>query len=161
MIPLYGYMFEPFVGGFYPAGISLKADFVPFSWSWGDLGLGLAGSWNMLNAGAVEVHMGSLYLNGIYQRQILGERAALIARLGAGADFLNGTDHNKAATIFNWILSMNGGVFFRWFLPVIGNALGMTAGTFFVEAGIEYTQLFAVDSPTAYIKPGLGVGWKL
>ncbi|MDR0450115.1 MAG: hypothetical protein LBH26_02505 [Treponema sp.] len=160
LVPLYGYLFTPFDHGFYPAGASLRADLMPFSRPWGDLGLELACSWNMLTAGAMEVHLGGLHLNGIYQRQIFGERAALVARLGAGADILNGTNYDKAASIFNWILSVSGGVSLRWFLPSPGNSPGTAAGTFYLEAGMEYTQLFAVDSPAAYIKPGLGAGWK-
>ncbi|MDR0450829.1 MAG: hypothetical protein LBH26_06160 [Treponema sp.] len=160
LIPLYGYLFTPFDRGFFPVGASLKADLVPLSRPWGDLGLELAGSWNMLTIGAVEVHLGGLHLNGIYQRRIFGQRAALVVRLGAGTDLLSGTNPDKATSIFNWILAVCGGASLRWFLPAPGNSRGTAAGTFYVEAGMEYTHLFATDSPTAYIKPGLGAGWK-
>jgi hypothetical protein len=147
-IPLYGYLFTPFDRGFYPAGVSLRAGFTPLMRSWGDLGLELVPSWNMLDSDTAKVHMGTLRLNGLYQRFIT-DAVALVLRVGAGLNLIYGTEALDSASIFTWMFSAGGGIFLRWCIP--GAAL-------YLEGGGEYNYLFTRDAPAGYVKPVLGCG---
>jgi hypothetical protein len=155
LIPLSGYLFEPLDAAFHPLGLSLRLGLVPLSRNWGDLGLELAPAWHMLKADAVEVHLGNLQLNGLYQRWFLDHTVSLIVRLGTGIILVYGTNNAEqdAASIFTWMAAAGGGLSLRWFLPVLH-------GRFYLEAGADYTHLFANDSVTAYGKPFVGAGWR-
>ncbi|MDR0655127.1 MAG: hypothetical protein LBG22_02335 [Treponema sp.] len=148
MIPLYGYVFSPFDSVFYPAGVSLRVGFTPLMRSWGDLGLELTPSLNRLDSDAVKIHMGTVRLNGLYQR-FFTDAVALVLRAGAGASFIYGTEDQVSASIFTWIFSAGGGIFLRCFIP--GTVL-------YLEGGAEFNHLFAKDDPAGYIKPALGLG---
>jgi hypothetical protein len=148
IIPLYGYLFSPFDRVFYPAGVSLRVGFTPLMRSWGDLGLELAPSWNMPDSDTTKIHMGSLRLNGLYQR-FFTDTLALVLRAGAGVHLVYGTEDHNSASIFTWLFSAEGGIFLRWFIP--GTAL-------YLESGAEYSHLFTRDDPAGYIKPVLGLG---
>jgi hypothetical protein len=154
LIPLSGYLFEPLDGSFHPLGLSLRLGFIPLSQSWGDLGLELAPGWNMLKADAVEIHLGNFRLSGLYQRWFLDHTLSLVLRLGAGIILVSGTNRAEedAASVFTWIAAAGGGLSLRWFLPVFHRK-------FFLEAGADYTHLFARDSPAACVKPFVGAGW--
>jgi hypothetical protein len=53
------------------------------------------------------------------------------------------------------MLSMNGGVFFRWFFK------NFREQALYLEAGAEYTHIFRrISRPPGYIKPVLGIGWR-
>ncbi|MDR2184331.1 MAG: hypothetical protein LBO80_01485 [Treponema sp.] len=160
LIPFYGYLFTPFDHFFYPWGASLRVGFTPVKQSWGDLGLELAPSWNMLNSGAVKLHAGSFYLNGLYQWRFFKRTMALVFRLGAGISFVYGTGGDQdSGSIFTWMISAGGGIFLRWFMPVFYNFRRITHSTFYLETGAEYNHLFTKDVPAGYVKPVLGIGW--
>ncbi|MDR1178335.1 MAG: hypothetical protein LBK64_05870 [Spirochaetaceae bacterium] len=157
LIPLDGYLFTPFDSIFYPMGASLRIELVPVRQPWGDLGLELAPSWNMLKSDDLKIHIGALHLNGTYHRRFSGQ-TALVFRLGAGVNLASGTSGGQStASLFTWIAAINGGIAFRWFTRPVQNP-GGAAGTFYIETGVEYTRLFATDSPAGYIRPFLGVG---
>jgi hypothetical protein len=162
LIPLSGYIFNPFNQKFYPGGATLRIGIVPIMQSWGDLGLELAPSWNMLESGTIKVHMETLHLNGVYQRWFFNQTMAFILRLGAGVHLVHGTNSSDQSfgSIFTWIVSAEGGIFFRWFLPAIHGFRRTVRRTFYLETGVEYTHLFAKDSPVDYVKPVLGAGWR-
>jgi hypothetical protein len=161
LIPLHGYLFTPFDDVFYPAGAFLRIEFVPLRQSWGDLGLELAPSWNMLKSDDITVHIGALHLNGTYHRRFPGQTMAFVFRLGAGVNPVYGMNSGgqSSDSLFTWIASVNSGIAFRWYTRPVQNP-EQTAGTFYVEIGVEYTHLFAADSPAGYIRPSLGAGWK-
>jgi hypothetical protein len=54
----------------------------------------------------------------------------------------------------------NGGIALRWFLPAPSGPRTAARRAFCLEAGAEYTRLFARDSFTAYGKPFLEAGWR-
>jgi hypothetical protein len=148
MVPLYGYLFSPFDRAFYPAGVSLRAGFMPIVRSWGELGLELAPSWNMLDSDMAKVNTGTVHLNGLYQ-WFFADTAALVLRAGAGINLIHGKEDHDSASIFTWTFSAGGGIFLRWFIPDT---------TLYLEAGVEYNHLFTSDPPAGYIKPALGFG---
>jgi hypothetical protein len=113
----------------------------------------------MLKSGDITVHIGALHLNGTYHRRFPGQTTALVFRLGAGVNPVYGMNSGgqSPGSLVTWIVSANGGIAFRWYTrPIQGS--GQTAGTFYVETGVEYTHLFAADSPAGYIRPSLGAG---
>jgi hypothetical protein len=145
---------------FYPAGASARIAFMFLKPAGGDLGLELAPAWNMLDTGAVTIHMYPLHVNGIYQFWLPSQKAALVFRLGGGITFAWGTnnDSENADPFFTWILLAAGEIVFRWYPAA--NAR-QTGHAFYIEAGAGYTHVFSVDSPSpGYIKPILGVGWR-
>jgi hypothetical protein len=161
LIPISGYLFDPFDQTFYPAGASLRLDIVPIARSWGDLGLELAPSWAMLRSGSTKIHIGTFHLNGLYYRWLPKRTMAFIFRLGAGTGFVYGTNGDQNSdSIFTWMFSADGGIFFRWFAPIVYNFRWIARRTLYFEIGAEYTYLFAKDSPAGYVKPVLGIGWR-
>jgi hypothetical protein len=154
LIPLDGYLFTPFESIFYPVGASLRIELVPVRQSWGDLGLELAPSWNMLKSEGLKVNLGAFHLNGTYHRRFPGQMA-LVFRFGAGANLVSGTSGQSTASLFTWIAAINGGISFRRFMRPAQNSR-QTA--FYFEAGVEFTHLFSTDTPATYIRPFLGVG---
>jgi hypothetical protein len=157
MIPLYGYVFTPFDQVFHPAGVSFRVGFTPLMRSWGDLGLELAPSWTMLDSGTTEIHLGTVYVNGLYQ-WFFADTAALVIRAGAGVNLIYGTEDLNSASIFTWTFSAGGGVFLRWFIPGVHNFLQIPRNALYLEAGAEYGHLFTKDAPAGYVKPVLGFG---
>ncbi|MDR2768881.1 MAG: hypothetical protein LBB82_11215 [Treponema sp.] len=157
LVPLSGYLFDPFDRALSPLGFSLRISAAPLKRSWGDLGLELAPSWNMLNSDDVTIHRESLRLNGLYQRWFLKQTMALIFRAGVGVNFVQGTNDHNFTSIFTWMFSAGGGISFRWFIPAVHNAR-RAERTLYLEAGVEYSRLFARDAPADYLKPGLGLG---
>jgi hypothetical protein len=162
LIPLTGYLFDPFTQVFYPGGVSFRIGVIPIRQSWGDLGLELAPSWNMLKAGGITIHMGTLHLNGVYQWWFFRQTMVFLFRLGAGINLEYGTGggDQDSGSIFTWMVSAGSGIFLRWFMPPIQNSRRDPRRTFYLETGAEYIHLFAKDSPTGYIKPVLGAGWR-
>jgi hypothetical protein len=159
LIPLYGYVFEELDKAFYPGGVSARIGFVPLKRPWGDLGLELVPSWNMLKTGDIKIHMGTLHLNGLYQWWFPERMKVLIIRSGAGINLINGTNSENDQSISTWIFSLDGGIAFRWFIPGIKNFRWPTDRTFYFEVGLDYTHIFATDTPQpGYIRPSLGVG---
>jgi hypothetical protein len=160
LIPLYGYLFDPF-HGLYPLGLSARLDFMFIRQSWGDLGLELAPSWNMLTAGAAEMQMGTVYLNGLYQWWFPNRTMALIFRLGGGIGLLYRTRDDGLGSIFTWVLSMDAGISFRWYAKMVQNFRWKAFNTLYAEIGVDYGHLFTVDFPQpGYIRPVLGLGWR-
>jgi hypothetical protein len=162
LIPLYGYLFDPF-NGLYPLGFSARLEFIPFRRSWGDLGVELAPSWNMLRADATKMQMGTVYLNGLYQWWFPNQAMALIFRLGGGVGLFYGTRDSglSSGSIFTWVLSVDGGIAFRWYVKTIQNFRRKSPSSLYVEIGLEYGHFFAADSPQpGYIRPVLGLGWR-
>ena len=133
---------------------------VPLRRSRGDLGLELAPSWNLLNAGPLWLHLGTLDLKGLYRLRLPNRAMAFIFRLGAGLSFFYGTREGEAPsrTLSTWLISAGGGVSFRWYLPAAENLIGEQERTF-LETGLEYMHGFSEDTPRlGYLKPFLGVG---
>jgi hypothetical protein len=151
LIPVSGYTFDPFNQTFYPGGASLRMGIIPIMQSWGDLGLELAPSWGMMESGSTTIQTGTFHLNGLYHRRFFEGSMVFIFRLGAGVSLVYGTA-GGSNSIFTWIFSAGGGIFLRWFAPPPRRA-------FYLEAGAEYTHLFAKDSPAGYARPVLGAGW--
>ncbi|MDR2143078.1 MAG: hypothetical protein LBP29_01755 [Treponema sp.] len=160
LIPLYGYLFTPFDSSFFPVGASLKVSFMPVKQSWGDLGLELAPSWNVLESDAMKVDMGTFHLNGLYQWWFFNRSMSLVFCVGGGINLINGTNDGEqdSVSIFTWMFSAGGGIFFRLFIPGVYNRSARSA--FFVEIGVEYNHLFTKELPPGYVKPGLGLGWR-
>jgi hypothetical protein len=162
LIPLYGYLFEQIDASFSLGGASARIGFVFSKPSRGDLGLELAPSWNMLKADSITMHLYPLHVNGIYQLWLPGEKT-LIFRLGAGINLIYGTnsDAQNEGSIFTWMPSVNGGIAFRWFVQGFQNFRWITYRTLYFEIGVDYTHIFAADSPQpGYIRPFLGIGWR-
>ncbi|MDR2143216.1 MAG: hypothetical protein LBP29_02470 [Treponema sp.] len=162
LIPFYGYLFTPFDSSFFPAGASLRASFMPVKQSWGDLGLELAPSWNLLKSDDMKVDMGTFHLNGLYQWWFFDQSMSLVFSVGGGINLINGTNDGEqdSASIFTWMFSVGGGIFFRWFVPIVYNFRWSAHNVFFIEIGIEYNHLFTETLSPGYIKPGLGLGWR-
>jgi hypothetical protein len=158
LFPLYGDLFDRLGRSFYPAGVSARIAFMFFKPSRGDLGLELAPSWNMLDAGAITIRMYPLHLNGVYQLRFPGQKTALVFRLGGGITLLQGTNSQSSGSIFTWMPSAAGEADFRWYPAANARQAGYNA--FYCEIGLEYTHLFSSDSPQpGYIRPVLGAGW--
>jgi hypothetical protein len=162
LIPLYGYLFDPFNQGFYPRGVSLMMGFIPIRRSWGSLGLELAPSWNMPKADAIDINFGILHLNGVYQWSFHEQLMVLIFRSGAGINLIYGTnrDNQDTGSIFTWVSSVSGEIAFRWFIRRVQNFRWTSYRTFYLEIGAEYIHLFSKDSPAGYGKPNFGAGWR-
>jgi hypothetical protein len=156
LIPLYGQLFSPFDNVFYPLGASLRIGVISRR-SWGEAGLELAPAWNMLKADTLKVHMGTFHVNGLYQWRF-SRTTAFVFRAGAGINFLYGTNDQNADSIFTWIVSAGGGIFFRRFILSGYDPQGTTRKTFYIEFGAEYNHLFTEGRPTNHIKPALGLG---
>jgi hypothetical protein len=173
LIPLYGYLFDFFDHAVYPLGFSLRIGFMPFRQAWGDLGLELVPRWSMLKAGGAEAQLGSLHLNGVYQKWLSNRIIAFTARLGAGISAVYGStarlgagtstaysSNNGQDSIFTWMVSANGGLFFRWFIERIQNFGKVSYYSLYIEIGAEYTHIFSTDLQPGYIKPSVGLGWR-
>jgi hypothetical protein len=154
-------LFSKLDRSFYPGGASARIAVIFLMPSWGDLGLELAPSWNMLNAGAITIHLYPLHLNGIYQLRLPGQNTALVFRLGGGINLMRGTNSQSSGSFFTWIPSAAVGAAFRWFIQGTQNFRRTASGTFYLEVGAEYTHVFSVDSPQLdYIRPSIGAGWR-
>jgi hypothetical protein len=163
ILPLYGFLFDELGRGLHPPGFSLRAALIPLQRPWGDLGLELSPSWNLLSSGGFRVHMGALGLRGVYHRRFLNDALALVARLGVGANFFYGTREKEASQepLSTWIWSISGGLSFRWYLPSANPSRWKTERNF-LETGVEYTHMFSADSPQpGYLRPSFGFGWRL
>jgi hypothetical protein len=155
LIPLYGYLFDHFDQGFYPTGVSLRFGVLPIKKSWGDIGLEAAPYWAILKTNFEGIrqttHLGTLHLNGIYQKQLPIQIMTLTLRLGGGIYFVNGINENdqESESVFTWMPSISGGISLKWF----------AYKSFYIETGADYTHIFSEEPPPGFIKLFLGLGW--
>jgi hypothetical protein len=150
--------FNAFVGKpFHPLGFGARASFMFFKRPWGYFGTELAPSYfyvSRKDGYNFHAHIPSLHLNAVFQEWFPNRIMAVNFRIGAGLTLMYDVSFDfgsaGASVPFNTLLlSMDGGVSFLWFIRK----------PFFLEAGIEYLQVFSTDSAwPGYVRPFISIG---
>ena len=152
IVPLYGYLFKdsdveaPFTGFFYPPGAAVKISFFPFKRVWGNLGIGVSGSFASLKHErryySAEASLLNAHLSFLYQKYFKKKTYALSAGLGLGAAMLYDLHFtypvgNQTESITTVIPSIMEEFSFMVFIKK----------PFFINTGIDIIQIFSTDTP--------------
>jgi hypothetical protein len=159
LVPLYGKTNELFGTDFYSLGAYGRLNLVPFKRRWGYMGLELEPAWNYLSATGdsykVQAQMTGAAAYGLYQYWFENRIMAWSVRMGGGLysvlDYHFTYGKGKSESMNVLLPAIAGGVSFQWFI----------AKPFFMEAGADFTHMFAVESPEpGYLRPFVGGGWQ-
>ena len=166
IIPLYGYLFKdgsleaPFSGSFYPLGFTLRLGFVPFGFSWGNLGITAAGSFAYFEQDrkyySTSAFYIDAYLNLLYQKYLYRRILALNANLGIGVASIFGFHYDYPIGPSTEDTSA--------FYPALTVGLSVMAkivGPLYISPGIELVQIITPegDSPMpGFLRPYFTVG---
>jgi uncharacterized protein (UPF0248 family) len=134
-----GFSSDPSMVSFFPAGASLKLNFIPLKAGTRDLGFGFASSWNYQNLAG---YIWNAHLGLVFRQWLSNHIIAFNFWLGGGFSWVYNDSHT-------WLSSMSGGMSFQWFIR----------RPFFVTVGVDSTYILADDSPL-YVQPSLGFGWQ-
>jgi hypothetical protein len=157
LVPLHGYLFDLFDGGFYPIGAALRAEGTFLKTKWGYLGAELSLSWNYLsvqkNNVDITAHVADLEVNLLYRKQLLPMVFNFYAGFGLGGIFLLEFDYrivksdpyNTVGPLFDL------GASFQWYFT----------RRLYGELGVQYAYLLTKDTVRpGYLRPSLGLGWR-
>jgi hypothetical protein len=159
LVPLYGETNELFGTNFFPLGVYGRLSVVPFKRRWGYMGFELEPAWSYLSARGegykVEAQMTGAAAYGLYQYWFENRIMALSVRIGGGLysvlDYHFTYDRGKSDSMTVLLPAVAGGLSFQWFI----------AKPFFMEAGADFTHMFAVENPEpGYLRPFVGGGWQ-
>jgi hypothetical protein len=98
----------------------------------------------------------SIHLNAVFQRWFTNRMTAVNFRIGAGFSsfykaYFNFGGAGKSPTFTSMVVSIDAGASLMWFVRK----------PFFLEAGIDYIQIFSADSAwPGYIKPFISAGYQ-
>ncbi|MDR2418914.1 MAG: hypothetical protein LBD79_07650 [Treponema sp.] len=134
-----GFFNDPSMVSFFPAGASLKLNFIPLKARTRGLGFGFVSSWNYQNLAG---HIWNTHLGLVFRQWLSNHVMAFNFWLGGGFSWI----YNDSYT---WLSSMSGGVSFQWFIR----------RPFFVTVGVDFAHILSNDSPL-YVQPSLGFGWQ-
>jgi hypothetical protein len=144
----------------YPAGFYAKVSVVPFKRLWGFIGAEFSPHITLLETETPNYTVSGLKmdftLDALYQRWLDNWVMAVNFRLGGGLTTINnvqfehkdGSTSDAVATVLAFV---NADVSFEW----------LVWRDLFVEAGLEYVQMFSSRSPVpGYMRAKLGAGWR-
>jgi len=138
--------------GQYLSGAAFRLGLVSSNLSFFNLGLEIVPAWYSIDALFNEdkkaVQSLLLECNFILQKEFFNRKAALVLRAGAGFNLSfseTPVESNETA------LYANSGLSFIW-LPV---------QSFYLEVGVNYSYLFAIENPTGLLRPFVGGGVRL
>ena len=169
IFPLYGYLFKdsgleaPFSGIIYPIGGVLRVGFIPFSFSFGNLGLEFSASLNYLKEEMDYYTTKAFLINSslaiLYQKYFLNETFSINANLGAGIsaltnfhyEYLVGPSTENKNSVYPSVLV---GFSFSYFFYK----------PFYLNAGMDFIHIFSPKGDgkmPGLIRPFVSVGMKI
>jgi hypothetical protein len=160
ILPLYGYIFDIYSASMYPAGFYGRVSVVPFKRLWGFLGAEFSPHITILETETDNYTVSgvkiSFTLDALYQLWLSNWVMAVNFRLGGGFatisnvkfEHKDGSVSDEVATVLPFV---NAGTSFEW----------LVWRDLFVEAGLEYVQMFSSRNPVpGYLRATLGGGWR-
>jgi hypothetical protein len=160
-IPLYSEFNKFFDKPIFPRGLNARVTIFPFKYDSGDLGFELAPSWMYLSTSTpsykASAHIAGLSANLVFRKWIEKDITAMNFRAGGGAsgvlDFYFQHNNGETSEHLNVLTpTVGAGVSFLWVIYK----------PFFVEAGLDFTHLFTVDSSSpGYLRPWLNAGLRV
>ena len=144
---------------FIPAGLSIRASFVPFKWNFGFLGAEISPNWAFLSSAQndfkTSAHLVLVNVDVLFQYWIIQRELSLNARAGLGF-----------AGIFNYLFEYNTG---KTGDPISTSAFSFNLGAsvqwlfykqFFVEGGLDYIHIVHSEIPMGFVRIGIFGGYQ-
>ncbi|GHU05354.1 hypothetical protein FACS1894147_11440 [Spirochaetia bacterium] len=161
LFPLYGELNQVVDQPVFPLGAQIRFGIVPFKWAFGNLGVELAFDWHyfhsVINDYDVSFHAPGEDLSIVFQKWFPSRTMALNFHAGVGLGIITDIQITNSGGD-----TSSSGVFLTPRITLGASFLYMFTRSFFAEAGIDYTHWFSADDPSpGYLRPGIGVGYRL
>lgn len=140
-----------------PLGLAIRFSVLPFVFKYGTFGFDFLPSWNFLANDILHnsryTHVVSAHVSAVWQIRPFSRNTALDFRVGLGLSYISSRfDFNDGINVEN-LAAVNPSILVNVsFLKFLGDSL-------FLDIGIEYYQIFALDMTVNYLRPMVGLGW--
>ncbi|MCL2801295.1 MAG: hypothetical protein FWD28_06015 [Treponema sp.] len=170
LIPVYGFLFNdfdfggnnvpaPFPGFFYPLGVGIKSNFMPFKRVYGNMGVELSAAFFMLSHDHEVFEPNALlfdaHVSFLYQYFFIRKVFAVNLSIGAGFSFLQGFKYDYPGSNIPYEVpavlypSAIGNVSFTVFV----------SRPYFISFGADFVHVFSAETPMpGYIRPFIFAG---